>query len=56
MWVLLALVLTTGGPAWKALDRFEFRGECERASLAHNRPGEPMHVVTCVWSPNGVVR
>ena len=55
-WVLLALLMTGDGVVWKVRDRFEFRGECEEASLAFNEPGRPVTIVTCAWSPNAVVR
>jgi hypothetical protein len=56
-WVLLLLVLTGPGEhAWRAVDRFEFRGECERAAVEYSKPGQPLSIVTCVQSPHGVVR
>jgi hypothetical protein len=57
VWVLLLLVLgPDGGHAWRAVDRFEHQGQCERAALDYTKPGQKLDVVTCVWSPYGVVR
>ncbi len=56
-WILVALILTADAkPAWQVVDRFEFRGQCEEASLLYSKPGEKISVVTCVFSPNGVLR
>jgi hypothetical protein len=50
-WALVALVLLGPArePVWQVVGRYEFRGQCEEASLRH------VGIATCVWSPNSVL-